>query len=47
MKIDVMHAVYTVSMILLAFVTAIAITKTISKRFNKNEEEDDTTSPEQ
>lgn len=40
MKIDVMQAVYTTAMILLAFVAALVITKTISKYFIKNEEEE-------
>ncbi|SFV52908.1 hypothetical protein MNB_SV-10-644 [hydrothermal vent metagenome] len=46
MKIDIMHALYIVSMILLAFVSAIVITKTLSKWLKldekeKDEEEDD------
>lgn len=40
MKIDVMEAVYITAMILLAFVAALVITKTISKYFIKNEEEE-------
>ena len=40
MKIDIFHAVYTVSMILLAFVTALVVTKTIGKYTSKEEEED-------
>ncbi|WP_255322715.1 hypothetical protein [Sulfurovum sp. NBC37-1] len=41
MKIDIMNMVYTVSMILLAFVSAIVITKSISKwlKFNDKEKE--------
>jgi hypothetical protein len=35
MKIDVMHALYTVSMIILAFVAALVITKTLSKYLDK------------
>jgi len=37
MKIDVGHALYTVAMILLAFVAALVVTKTISKYVNKKE----------
>lgn len=40
MKIDIMHAVYTIAMILLAFVAALVITKTIAKYFIKNEDEE-------
>jgi len=40
MKIDVMHTLYTVSMILLAFVAAIMITKVIGKYINKDKKED-------
>lgn len=39
MKIDVGHAVYTIVMILLAFVTALVITKTIGKYASKEDEE--------
>ncbi|MFC2057320.1 hypothetical protein ACFLR6_00105 [Campylobacterota bacterium] len=39
MKIDVMNVLYTTSMVLLAFVTAIVITKTISKYTKKEDEE--------
>ena len=39
MKIDILHAGYTVGMILLAFVTALVITKTLGKYFSKEEEE--------
>jgi len=42
LKIDIMGALYTTSMVLLAFVAAIVVTKTISKyiekRKNKKEE---------
>lgn len=38
MKIDLMNALYTTSMILLAFVAAIVVTKTISKYVKKDEE---------
>ena len=41
MKIDLMNALYTTSMILLAFVAAIVITKTISKYFKKEEEREE------
>jgi len=37
MKIDILHAVYTVAMILLAFVSALVITKTIGKYTSKDE----------
>jgi hypothetical protein len=37
MKIDLMNALYTTSMILLAFVAAIVVTKTISKYVKKDE----------
>jgi len=41
MKIDVMNALYATSMILLAFVAAIVVTKTISKYVeNKKEKQD-------
>jgi len=39
MKIDLMHALYTTSMVLLAFVAALVITKTISKYTQKNDRE--------
>ena len=39
MKIDILHAGYTVGMILLAFVTALVITKTLGKHFSKDKEE--------
>ena len=38
MKIDIMNVLYTTIMILLAFVAAIVITKTISKYIQKNKE---------
>ena len=41
MKIDLMNALYTTSMILLAFVAAIVITKTIFKYFKKEEEREE------
>jgi len=40
MKIDVMHTLYTVSMILLAFVGAIVITKTLAKIVDKKKDEE-------
>jgi hypothetical protein len=40
MKIDLIHALYTTSMIILAFVTAIVITKTLSKYLRKKEEQE-------
>ena len=39
MKIDLMNALYTTGMIILAFVTALVVTKTISKYLKKEEEE--------
>ena len=41
MKIDIMNALYTASMIILAFVTAIVVTKTISKYVKNDEEEEE------
>jgi hypothetical protein len=41
MKIDIMNALYTASMIVLAFVTAIVVTKTISKYLKKEDEEEE------
>ncbi|WP_309499974.1 hypothetical protein [Sulfurovum sp.] len=37
MKIDLMNVLYTTSMILLAFIAAIVITKTISKYAKKED----------
>ena len=39
MKIDMMNVVYTVSMIVLAFVSAIVVTKTLSKYIEKREKQ--------
>jgi len=41
MKIDILHAGYTVAMILLAFVAALVITKTIGKYTSKDDEIED------
>jgi len=41
LKIDLMNVLYTTSMVLLAFVTAIVVTKTISKYTKKFEEEEE------
>jgi len=41
MKIDILHAGYTVAMILLAFVTALVVTKTIGKYTSKDSEEEE------
>jgi len=38
MKIDVMHVAYTVGMILLAFVAALVLTKTLGKYMDKKKE---------
>ena len=40
MKIDILHAGYTVAMILLAFVAALVVTKTLGKYFSKEENEE-------
>jgi len=40
MKIDILHASYTVAMILLAFVAALVITKTIGKYTSKDDDID-------
>jgi len=41
MHIDIGNALYTAFMILLAFVTAIVVTKTIMKYVDKKKEEDE------
>jgi len=41
MKIDILHAAYTAAMIILAFVTALVVTKTIGKYTSKEEQEDE------
>ena len=41
MKIDIMHAAYTAFMIILAFTTALVITKTIGKYTAKDEIEEE------
>jgi len=41
MKIDLMNAFYTTSMIILAFVAALVITKTISKYTQKDKPQED------
>ena len=41
MKIDIMHTLYTISMILLAFIAAIVITKAIGKYTSKEENGDE------
>ena len=40
MKIDIANVLYTVMMILLAFITALVVTKTISKYIKKDEEDE-------
>ena len=40
MKIDLMNVLYTTSMVILAFVAALVVTKTISKYVQKNDEEE-------
>jgi hypothetical protein len=39
MKIDIINALYTTAMVLLAFMAALVATKTIGKYFGKDEEE--------
>ena len=39
MKIDILHAGYTMAMILLAFVAALVVTKTLGKYFSNDEED--------
>ena len=39
MKIDIMNVLYTVSMIVLAFVAAIVVTKTLSKYIEKKKKD--------
>lgn len=41
MNIDLMNVLYTTSMIILAFVAAIVVTKTISKYIKKEDEEEE------
>ena len=41
MKIDVLHAGYVAIMIILAFTTALVVTKTIGKYTFKDEKEDE------
>ena len=41
MKIDLMNILYTTSMVLLAFVSAIVITKTITKFIEKKKDKKD------
>ena len=50
MKIDLLQILYTVFMVILAFLAAVVVTKTLSKYLKldeKDKEEDDTTLPEQ
>jgi len=39
-KIDIGNALYTIAMILLAFVAALVVTKTIAKYVKKDEEDE-------
>ena len=41
MKIDLMNVLYTTSMILLSFVAAIVVTKTISKYVKKEQDKEE------
>ena len=49
MKIDLLQILYTVMMVILAFLAAVVVTKTLSKYLKLDEkiEDDDTTSLEQ
>ena len=51
MKIDLLQIFYTVLMVILAFLAAVVVTKTLSKYLKlderEKEEDSDTTSPEQ
>jgi len=40
MKIDILQALYTVAMILLAFIFALVVTKTIGRYFKKDDIEE-------
>lgn len=41
MKVDIMHALYTGGMIILAFVAALVVTKTLSKYLDKKEKDEE------
>ena len=41
MKIDISQALYTTSMILLAFIAAIVVTKTLGKYLDKKKEKEE------
>ena len=41
MNIDVGNALYTITMILLAFVAALVVTKTVGKYFSKDENKEE------
>jgi hypothetical protein len=41
MKIDILHATYTAIMIILAFTTALVVTKTIGKYTSNDEKEEE------
>lgn len=49
MKIDLLQIFYTVLMVILAFLAAVVVTKTLSKylKLDEREKEEDITSPEQ
>jgi len=40
-KVDIMHALYTGGMIILAFVAALVVTKTLSKYLDKKEKNEE------
>jgi len=40
-KVDIMHALYTGGMIILAFVAALVVTKTLSKYLDKKEKDEE------
>ncbi len=41
MKVDIMHALYTGGMIIMAFVAALVVTKTLSKYLDKKEKDEE------
>ncbi|WP_281175037.1 hypothetical protein [Sulfurovum lithotrophicum] len=41
MKVDITNVIYTVSMIVLAFISAIVVTKTLSKYIEKKKDKEE------
>jgi len=41
MKIDLLQILYTVAMVILAFLAAVVVTKTVGKYFSKEEHEEE------